>query len=162
MRDWDDVVRIYAEGIATRNATFETKTPTVNQLERTWLQGHRWVAVIDGAVVGWAAITPTSARQAYAGVGETSVYVDDGYRGRGVGKALIHRQVNAADDGRALDLADVDLPREPRQRRAAPLGRLPNPRHAREDRAARRRMARHRLLGAALGLLLSASPTHSR
>ncbi|HSS67214.1 MAG TPA: metalloregulator ArsR/SmtB family transcription factor [Nocardioidaceae bacterium] len=96
--DWDDVMRIYAEGIATRNATFETKTPTVNQLDRQWLEGHRWTAVIGKTVVGWAAISPTSTRRAYAGVGETSVYVDENYRGRGVGKALIHRQVNAADD----------------------------------------------------------------
>lgn len=24
-----------------------------------WLPGHRWVAELDGAVVGWAAATPT-------------------------------------------------------------------------------------------------------
>jgi L-amino acid N-acyltransferase YncA len=95
--DWDDVVRIYAEGIATRNATFETKVPTVSQLKRKWMVDHRWVAEIDGSVVGWAAITPTSTRDVYRGVGETSVYVGNGHRGRGVGKALIHRQVNAAD-----------------------------------------------------------------
>jgi L-amino acid N-acyltransferase YncA len=95
--DWDDVVRIYGEGIATRQATFETKVPTVAQLDRKWLDGHRWVAGIGETVVGWASITPASARAAYRGVGETSVYVADGFRGRGVGKALIHRQVNAAD-----------------------------------------------------------------
>jgi len=96
--DWTDVTRIYAEGIATRNATFETRTPTRSQLERKWLPDHRWVASIDGAVVGWASISPVSARPAYAGVGESSIYVADGRRGRGVGKALIHRQVNAADE----------------------------------------------------------------
>ena len=31
-------------------------------------------------------------------MGESSIYVADGRRGRGVGKALIHRQVNAADE----------------------------------------------------------------
>jgi L-amino acid N-acyltransferase YncA len=96
--DWDDVVRIYAEGIATRNATFETRVPTVSQLVRRWMDAHRWVAEIDGQVVGWAAITPTSTRPVYCGVGESSVYVGEGYRSRGVGKALIHRQVNAADE----------------------------------------------------------------
>ena len=96
--DWTDVTRIYAEGIATRNATFETRTPTRSQLERKWLPGHRWVASIDGAVVGWASISPVSARPAYSGVGESSIYVADGRHGRGVGKALIHRQVNAADE----------------------------------------------------------------
>ena len=95
--DWDDVVHIYREGIATRDATFETRVPTVAQLKRKWMPEHRWVAEIDRQVVGFAAVTPTSTRPVYRGVGETSVYVGAAYRGRGVGKALIHRQVNAAD-----------------------------------------------------------------
>ena len=98
-RDWTAVRRIYAEGIATGRATFETTVPSRDELDSKWLPGHRWVAELDGAVVGWAAITPASARPCYAGVGETSVYVGDGVRGRGVGRALLHRQVTAADAG---------------------------------------------------------------
>ena len=97
-RDWADVRRIYAEGIATGNATFETEVPDRRTLDRTWLPLHRWVAELDGRVVGWAAATPVSARAVYSGVAETSIYVGDGFRGRGVGKTLIHRQVTAADD----------------------------------------------------------------
>jgi len=96
--DWADVRRIYAEGIATGNATFETDVPDRRTLDRTWLPDHRWIAEIDGRVVGWAAAAPVSARAVYSGVAETSIYVGEGYRGRGVGKALIHRQVTAADD----------------------------------------------------------------
>ena len=96
-RDWPAVLRIYADGIETRNATFETEVPRRRDLDDRWLPGHRWVAEIGGEVVGWAAVVPTSARKAYAGVGETSIYVAEGFRGRGVGKALIHRQVTAAD-----------------------------------------------------------------
>lgn len=93
------VVRdIYAEGIATRNATFETTVPEPSELATRWLPGHRWVAELDGQVVGWAAIAPTSTRDCYAGVGETSVYVSEAARGRGVGKTLLRRQVTEADD----------------------------------------------------------------
>jgi L-amino acid N-acyltransferase YncA len=67
-------------------------------LDAQWLSGHRWVAEIDGAVVGWAALSPASGRDCYQGVVENSVYVADGMRGRGVGKTLLHTQVIAADE----------------------------------------------------------------
>jgi DNA-binding transcriptional ArsR family regulator len=46
--DWADVRRIYAEGIATGDATFETSVPSRATLDAQWLPGHRWVAEIDG------------------------------------------------------------------------------------------------------------------
>ena len=97
--DWDDVRRIYAEGIATGEATFETEVPDREALEATWLPGQRWVAEVDGRVAGWAAAKPVSTRPVYAGVAETSIYVGNEFRGRGVGRALIDRQVAAADAG---------------------------------------------------------------
>ncbi|MEU4806940.1 metalloregulator ArsR/SmtB family transcription factor [Actinosynnema sp. NPDC023587] len=96
-QDWPDVRRIHTEGIATGNATFDTETPTRRALDAKWLPDHRWVAELDGRVVGWTAATPASTRDCYAGVAETSVYVAADARGRGVGKALLHKQVTAAD-----------------------------------------------------------------
>ncbi len=95
--DWSAVRRIYAEGIATGIATFETAVPSRASLDAKWLPDHRWVAEIDGEVVGWTAAGPVSTRDCYAGVAETSVYVTGNSRGRGVGKALLHKQVTAAD-----------------------------------------------------------------
>src|SRR5919198_1419709 len=95
-RDWAAVRHIYGQGIATKNATFETRVPPRETLDRKWLPEHRWVAEVGGEVAGWAAISPVSARACYAGVGENSLYVGEEFRGRGVGKTLIHRQVTAA------------------------------------------------------------------
>ena len=95
--DWDDVRRIHAEGIATGNATFETAVPSAQALAEEWMEGHCWVAEADGVVAGWAALSIVSTRACYRGVAENSVYVGDGYRGRGIGKALMHRQVTEAD-----------------------------------------------------------------
>jgi L-amino acid N-acyltransferase YncA/DNA-binding transcriptional ArsR family regulator len=100
-RDWPAVRRIYAEGIATGLATFETAVPSRASLDAKWLPGHRWVAELSdnpGEVVGWTALSPVSNRECYAGVAESSIYVSDRRRGRGIGKALIRRQVTAADE----------------------------------------------------------------
>jgi L-amino acid N-acyltransferase YncA len=101
---------IYAEGVATRNATFETEVPAAEVLTAKWLADHRWVAELDGRVVGWTAIQPVSSRPCYAGVGETSVYVAATARGRGVGKALLWRQVNEADEAGLWTLQTAIFP----------------------------------------------------
>ena len=95
--DWPDVRQIYAEGIATRNATFETRVPSRAVLRRKWLAGQRWVAEADGRVAGWASVTAVSSRECYAGVVESSIYIADGMRGRGIGKVLISHQVRSAE-----------------------------------------------------------------
>jgi L-amino acid N-acyltransferase YncA len=95
--DWQTVRAIYREGIATGNATFETDAPDWGPWDRSHLPHGRLVARAGRTLVGWAALSPVSTRPVYAGVAETSLYVGDGHRGRGVGKALIHRQVTAAD-----------------------------------------------------------------
>ncbi|OLT11523.1 ArsR family transcriptional regulator [Pseudonocardia sp. CNS-139] len=96
-RDWGPVRRIYAEGIAAQKTTFETEVPSRRSLEHIWIPGQRWIAEIDGRVAGWAAAKPISDRPEYAGVVETMIHLGDGYYGRGIGRALIHRQVTAAD-----------------------------------------------------------------
>lgn len=96
--DWPAVRRIYGEGIASGIATFETTVPEAAHLDATWLPEHRWVAELDGEVVGWTAATPVSSRECYSGVAETSVYIGENHRGRGIGKALLYQQVMAADD----------------------------------------------------------------
>jgi len=101
---------IYAEGIATRNATFETEVPSTADLAAKWLPEHRWVAERDGEVVGWTAISPVSSRACYAGVGETSVYVAASARGTGVGKSLLFRQVTEADAGGLWSLETAIFP----------------------------------------------------
>jgi L-amino acid N-acyltransferase YncA len=97
--DWSAVEAIYAEGIATRQATFETSTPTWDEFDRGRLRDHRFVAVDGERVLGWAALSPTSSRACYAGVVEHSVYVSERARGKGVGKALMAALVASADAG---------------------------------------------------------------
>ena len=87
--DWPAVAEIYAHGIATGDATFETDVPTWDRWDAAHLPDHRLVAELDGPVVGWTAVCPVSDRCVYAGVVEHSVYVAPAARGRGVGRRLL-------------------------------------------------------------------------
>jgi L-amino acid N-acyltransferase YncA len=97
--DWPAVEAIYAEGIETGNATFEVAPPDWEEFDSRRLAEHRFVAVDDGRVVGWAALSPTSPRECYAGVAEHSVYVTESARGRGIGLALMRELLASADAG---------------------------------------------------------------
>jgi L-amino acid N-acyltransferase YncA len=105
--DWPAVSAIYAEGIATGLATFETEVPSWE----AWAAAHgslRLVAVSGDEVVGWTALSPYSSRRCYRGVAEESVYVGAGARGRGVGRALLGALIaRAEDDGIWTLLAGV-------------------------------------------------------
>jgi L-amino acid N-acyltransferase YncA len=97
--DWPTIETIWAEGIGTRDATFETETPSWATFDATRHRDHRLVATLDGEIVGWAALAPVSRRSCYAGVAEDSVYVSSPARGRGVGRALMEALVAGADAG---------------------------------------------------------------
>src|SRR6478672_8460437 len=95
--DWPAMRAIYEQGIATRQATFETEAPGWEGWDAGHLAGPRHDAAEDGAVVGWAALSPVSRRACYAGLVEGSLYVAEGARGRGIGIALLARLCSDAD-----------------------------------------------------------------
>jgi L-amino acid N-acyltransferase YncA len=95
--DWTRVEAIYAAGIATGNATFETHPPTWPQFDRTRLPDHRLVAVDDSTIVGWVAVAAVSDRGVYAGVVEHGVYIDPAHHRRGVGRALLRALIASTE-----------------------------------------------------------------
>jgi len=97
--DWERVCRVYAEGIATGHATFETKAPAWEEWDAGHLRKPRLVARADDCVAGWAALSPVSGRCVYAGVAEVSLYVGAAYRGQGVGSALLAALIGASEKG---------------------------------------------------------------
>jgi len=97
------VAEIYNEGIATRQATFETEQRSAGEIEAWLAAGERLpvlVAEAEEGVLGWARISAYSDRPVYAGVGEVSVYVTERARGRGIGTGLLEAlQQRAAELG---------------------------------------------------------------
>jgi L-amino acid N-acyltransferase YncA len=108
---WPAVREIYREGIATGDATFETELPDWERWDNSHRKDCRLIAVepFDEdtekvlisrnklTVLGWAALSPVSARRVYRGVAEVSVYVSAAARGRGVGRALLQALVKESE-----------------------------------------------------------------
>jgi len=97
MQDWPAVRTIFKEGIATGNATFETKAPSWEEWNAGHLKECRLVATDSEKVIGWAALSPVSSRCVYAGVAEVSVYITAGERGRRIGRRLLQALVQESE-----------------------------------------------------------------
>lgn len=99
----DDVAAItdiYNEAILNTVATFDTATKSVADRTR-WFETHDArhpviVAEVGGTVVAWATLSAWSDRQAYSGTAETTLYVDAGHRGGGIGGALLSALIDIA------------------------------------------------------------------
>jgi L-amino acid N-acyltransferase YncA len=87
--DWPAIQKIYSEGIASGDATFETETPDWAKWNQAHRQDCRLVACDSHGILGWAALCPVSTRHVYSGVAAVSVYVATEARGRGVGRMLL-------------------------------------------------------------------------
>jgi len=93
--DWEFVRSIYLAGIATGQATFETKAPTWERWNNAYLPAPRFVAI--ECIVGWAALSPVSARSVYADVAEVSVYIASKWHGQGIGREVLETLVNESE-----------------------------------------------------------------
>ncbi len=96
--DWPRVAEIYADGIATGLATFETECPSWVEWDAAHLACCRLVARRAGKIAGWAALSPVSPRRCYAGVAEASVYVAANARRQGVGRALLQALIRESEE----------------------------------------------------------------
>src|SRR5436190_13214890 len=95
--DWEQVRRIYLEGIAAGNATFETVTPSWEAWDAAHLPFARLVARDEDRVAGWAALSPVSQRCVYGGVAEVSVYVSQTHRHSGLGRQLLSALISESE-----------------------------------------------------------------
>jgi L-amino acid N-acyltransferase YncA len=95
--DQNRVLDIYAEGLASRNATFETQLPKWIDWDKKHLDSCRLVYCTDDTVVGWAALSGVSPRACYSGVAEVSVYIDVEHYGLGIGSALLKTLIEESE-----------------------------------------------------------------
>lgn len=97
---------IYNFYVATSPATFDLE-PTTSEWRATWFDERLrrgfpvLVADAGGQIAGWVCLSPWSPKAAYARTADESIYIADGFRGQGVGKALLSTVLAQA---RRLDL----------------------------------------------------------
>jgi phosphinothricin acetyltransferase len=96
------VAEIYNQGIADRNATFETEPRSAERLSEEFAAGTgRFPVVVverDGTILAAAWASQYRPRSAYGGVAEFSVYVAREERGRGAGRLALGGLLEAAQE----------------------------------------------------------------
>lgn len=96
--DWEQVKKIYLDGIKTRLATFQNAAPEWAEWDQTHVKACRIVARSEDAILGWAALSPTSSRCCYKGIGEVSIYMSNTCKGQGIGTALLKHLIRESED----------------------------------------------------------------
>lgn len=102
--DFAAVQSIYAHEVLHGLTTFEEIPPTTEELlsrrEEILSQGLPFLcAELDGRVVGYSYATRYRPRAAYRNTIEDSVYVTEGLRGRGIGRALLSALLSRCEQG---------------------------------------------------------------
>src|SRR5262245_4258377 len=90
------IAAIYNQGIEDRNATFETRLRSPEDIA-AWFDGIHPIVVaeMDGTVVAFAATAIYRPRECYRGIAEVSVYVARQARRRGVGRQVLRELIAA-------------------------------------------------------------------
>lgn len=92
--DWEKVAYIYQQGIDTKQSTFQIEVPTYKAWDAGHIKSCRFVAKTDeDKVVGFVALSQSFERYVYRGVAELSIYIHEGYKGKGIGTALLEQVI---------------------------------------------------------------------
>ena len=99
--DAEAIRRIYNHEVEHTTHTFDLVPRTLED-QRAWLRDREGalgvvVAEVDGEVAGFASLSEYRPRAAYRTSVESSVYVDESVRGRGVGRRLMQELVRVAE-----------------------------------------------------------------
>jgi len=97
------ITDIYNQAVLTTTATFDTEPISLDE-QKIWFAEHNekfpiFVALKHGKVVGWASLSRWSGRCAYSDTAEISIYIKEGFRGKGIGTKLLKRVLDEGKKG---------------------------------------------------------------
>jgi L-amino acid N-acyltransferase YncA len=105
-----EVLQVYEQGLVTGQATFNTKVPSWEEWDKAHHTHSRFVALEKGKVIGWVAISPVSTRYCYRGMAEFSIYIRNGYKGKGVGGLLMQELIKSSEVNEIWTLQSSTFP----------------------------------------------------
>ena len=103
------IVDIYNSTVASREVTADTEPVTVASRE-AWFNDHTperrplWTihdaadTSEDPPVIGWMSYSNFYGRPAYSGTAELSIYIDEAWRGKGIGKYCLEQAIAFAPE----------------------------------------------------------------
>lgn len=94
LKDIPEIREIYNKALTETVSTFDTVEKTIEDMKK-WFKEHGpknpiVVAEAKDEVVGWASLSSYSTRCAYSDTVELSLYVKEGFQGKGIGNKLMH------------------------------------------------------------------------
>lgn len=101
--DLPTIVAIYNSTIASREVTADTEPVSVES-RLPWFHEHQparrplWVVEEVGrdGIIGWISYSNFYGRPAYSGTAEVSIYIDEAWRGKGVGRYALQEAIDFA------------------------------------------------------------------
>ena len=101
LNDLDEITSIYNWAILNTIATFDNEPKSLDE-QKSWFYEHGnknpiIVAELDGIIVGWASLSKWSDRCAYSDTAEISLYVKNGFIGRGIGKKIMEHIIKKGE-----------------------------------------------------------------
>lgn len=100
--DLEKIVEIYNSTVSSRMVTADTE-PVSIQSRQKWYQDHNpgkrplWVIEdTEKKIIGWVSFESFYGRPAYDGTVEISIYIDEGQRGKGLGKSVLQYCIDNA------------------------------------------------------------------
>jgi phosphinothricin acetyltransferase len=95
------IVDTYNSTISGRLVTADLEPVSVES-KRAWFEAHHsqtrplWVLNLDGNYAGWMSFNSFYGRPAYSGTAELSIYLEEKFRGKGIGHACMKYAVESA------------------------------------------------------------------
>lgn len=108
LEDLASIVEVYNQTIPSRMVTADLEPVTIEQ-RMQWFRDHSpdrpiWIFEQRGEICGWLSFQPFHSRPAYQKTAEISFYVDEKFRGQGIGSVMLEEALAAAPDLGILNL----------------------------------------------------------